>query len=327
MDLANMPITLDKQKALEIYELMKLIRVFEEECSSQYMRGLIRGFLHLYIGEEGVAVGSITTLGQGDYIVSHYRDHGHALARKMDPNAIMAELMGKSTGVSGGRGGSMHLFDVSKGFMGGYAIVGGQLPIAVGLATSLDYLSNDRVVMCFLGDGAVNEGYFHESLNLASLWKLPVIFILENNLYGMGSHIDRTHATGHNLYLSADEYNIPATQIDGMDVVAVMETVQSAVERTRSGSGPLLIEANTYRFVGHSMADPGNYRNAIELDNWKKKDPLNQFVDYALSQNIFGPDDIAVIDERVKQTVQDAVEFGEQSPEPEVESMYRDIYE
>jgi pyruvate dehydrogenase E1 component alpha subunit len=327
MDLANMPITLDRQKALEIYELMKLIRVFEEECSSQYMRGLISGFLHLYIGEEGVAVGSITALDQGDYIVSHYRDHGHALARKMDPNAIMAELMGKSTGVSGGRGGSMHLFDATKGFMGGYAIVGGQLPIAVGLATSLDYLSNDRVVMCFLGDGAVNEGYFHESLNLASLWKLPVIFILENNLYGMGSHIDRTHATGHNLYLSADEYNIPATQIDGMDVVAVMETVQSAVERTRSGSGPILIEANTYRFVGHSMADPGNYRNAIELDNWKKKDPLNQFIDYALSQNIFGPDDIAVIDERVKQTVQDAVEFGEQSPEPEVESMYRDIYE
>lgn len=327
MDLINMPIKLDKQKALETYELMKLIRVFEQECSSQYMRGLIRGFLHLYIGEEGVAVGAITTLGKGDYIVSHYRDHGHALARKMDPNAIMAELMGKSTGVSGGRGGSMHLFDASKGFMGGYAIVGGQLPIAVGLATSLDYLESDRVVMCFLGDGAVNEGYFHESLNLASLWKLPVIFILENNLYGMGSHIDRTHATGHNLYLSADEYNIPATQIDGMDVVSVMETVQSAVDRTRSGSGPMLIEANTYRFVGHSMADPGTYRNAIELDNWKKKDPINQFIDYALTQNIFGPDDIAVIDERIKQSVQDAVEFGEQSPEPEVESMYRDIYE
>ena len=326
MGRVHMPITLDKQKALETYELMKLIRLFEEECASQYMRGLIRGFLHLYIGEEAVAVGTISSLNEDDYIVSHYRDHGHALARKLDPNGIMAELMGKSTGVSGGRGGSMHLFDVSKGFMGGYAIVGGQLPIAVGLATSIDYLSEDRVVMCFFGDGAVNEGYFHEALNLASLWKLPVVFILENNLYGMGSHIDRTHATGHNLYLSADEYNIPATQIDGMDVLAVIETAQSSIERTRSGGGPVLIEANTYRFVGHSMADPGNYRNVLEINNWKDKDPINQFIDYSLSQNLFGPDDIAVIDERVKQVVRDAVEFAEQSEDPEVESMYREIH-
>ena len=321
-----MPITMDKQKALETYELMTLIRVFEEECASQYMRGLIRGFLHLYIGEEAVAVGAISSLNEDDYIVSHYRDHGHALARKLDPNGIMAELMGKSTGVSGGRGGSMHLFDVSKGFMGGYAIVGGQLPIAVGLATSIDYLSEDRVVMCFLGDGAVNEGYFHEALNLASLWKLPVVFILENNLYGMGSHIDRTHATGHNLYLSADEYNIPATQINGMDVLAVMETAQSSIERTRSGGGPVLIEANTYRFVGHSMADPGNYRNVLEIEEWKTKDPISKFVEHALSQNFFGPDDIAVIDESVKQVVRDAVEFAEQSEDPEVESMYREIH-
>ena len=321
-----MPITLDKQKTLETYELMKLIRLFEEECASQYMRGLIRGFLHLYIGEEAVAVGAISSLNEDDYIVSHYRDHGHALARKLDPNGIMAELMGKSTGVSGGRGGSMHLFDVSKGFMGGYAIVGGQLPIAVGLATSIDYLSEDRVVMCFFGDGAVNEGYFHEALNLASLWKLPVVFVLENNLYGMGSHIDRTHATGHNLYLSADEYNIPATQIDGMDVLAVMETAQPLIERTRSGGGPVLIEANTYRFVGHSMADPGNYRNILEIEEWKTKDPISKFVEHALSQNIFGLDDIAVIDESVKQVVRDAVEFAEQSEDPEVESMYREIH-
>ena len=322
-----MPISLDKQNALDIYELLTLIRHFEEECSTQYMQGFIRGFLHLYIGEEAVAVGTISELDEDDYIVSHYRDHGHALARKMDPKAIMAELMGKSTGVSGGRGGSMHLFDVSKGFMGGYAIVGGQLPIAVGIGTAIDYQNNGKVVMCFLGDGAVNEGYFHESLNLASLWKLPVIFILENNLYGMGSHIDKTHATGHNLYLSADEYGIPAVQVDGMDVLKVISTTRSAIERTRSGAGPTLIEANTYRFVGHSMADPQTYRNIKELGDWKTRDPINRFVNYSLSQNIFGPDDIAVVDERVKETIKDAVEFAKQSQEPEIESMYRDVYE
>jgi len=321
-----MSMNLDKPKALEIYESLTLIRRFEEECSAQYMQGFIRGFLHLYIGEEGVAVGAISGLAEDDYVVSHYRDHGHALARKLEPKSIMAELMGKSTGVSGGRGGSMHLFDVSKGFMGGYAIVGGQLPIAVGIGTAIEYQNNGRVVMCFFGDGAVNEGSFHEALNLASLWKLPIIFILENNLYGMGSHIDKTHATGHNLYLSADEYDIPAVQVDGMNVLKVMETARSAIERTRSGRGPTLIEANTYRFVGHSMADPGNYRNPKELAEWKTKDPITHFVNYALSQNIFGPDDIAVIDERVKEIVQDTVEFAKQSPEPEIESMHRDIY-
>jgi len=321
-----LPVTLDKQNALDIYELMCLIRAFEEECASQYMRGTIRGFLHLYIGQEGVAAGAISALQDDDYVITHYRDHGHAIARKLDINAIMAELMGKSTGVSGGRGGSMHLFDVSKGFMGGYAIVGGQLPIAVGLAIAIDYCDEKKVTMCFLGDGAVNEGYFHESLNLASLWKLPIVFILENNLYGMGSHIDKTHATGHNLYLAADEYNIPAAQIDGMDVVSVLETVESAVDRTRSGAGPILIEAKTYRFSGHSMSDPGNYRNVTEINEWKQKDPIAQFLNYALSQNIFGPNDIASIDESVKQAIQDAVEFAQQSEEPEIESLYRNIY-
>ena len=197
---------LDKQESADLYETMLLIRRFEEQSSTLYMQGKIRGFLHLYIGEEAIASGAISVLRNDDYIVTHYRDHGHALARGLDPNGIMAELMGKATGCSGGKGGSMHLFDVSKGFMGGYAIVAGQLPIAVGIAMAIKYRREDRVVLCFFGDGAVNEGAFHESLNLASIWKLPILFFLENNLYGMGSHVERTHSNGKNIYLSADAY-------------------------------------------------------------------------------------------------------------------------
>ena len=199
---------LDKQESADLYEKMLLIRRFEEQSSTLYMQGKIRGFLHLYIGEEAIASGAISVLRNDDYIVTHYRDHGHALARGLDPNGIMAELMGKATGCSGGKGGSMHLFDVSKGFMGGYAIVAGQLPIAVGIAMAIKYRREDRVVLCFFGDGAVNEGAFHESLNLASIWKLPILFFLENNLYGMGSHVERTHSNGKNIYLIKFPYII-----------------------------------------------------------------------------------------------------------------------
>ena len=191
---------LDKGRVVSLYEQMLLIRRFEEESARQYMQGKIRGFLHLYIGEEAIAVGAISALREDDYVVSHYRDHGHAIARGLDPSAIMAELMGKVTGTSGGKGGSMHLFDVSKGFMGGHAIVGGHLPLATGLALAIKYRREERAVLCFFGDGAVNEGEFHESLNLASIWKLPVLFFLENNLYGMGTHVERTRAGGKDIY-------------------------------------------------------------------------------------------------------------------------------
>ena len=220
------------------------------------MQSLIRGFLHLYIGEEAVAVGAISTLGPQDYVITHYRDHGHALARGVDPKAAMAELCGKATGTSGGKGGSMHLFDAELHFMGGHAIVGGQLPIATGLALAIKQQGGDGAAMCFFGDGAVNEGEFHESLNLASLWKLPVIFVLENNLYGMGSHVDKTHAAGRDIYSSAEYYKIPAVQIDGMDLMAVREATEEALKRVRSGGGPVFIEAMTYRFRGHFNGRP-----------------------------------------------------------------------
>ena len=220
----------------------------------------------------------------------------------------------------------MHLFDPARGFMGGYAIVGGQLPIAVGLGMAVSHLRQDRVVICFFGDGAVNEGVFHESLNLAALWKLPVIFMLENNLYGMGSHIDRTHAAGRDLYLAADAYNIPAAQIDGMDVVAVRESAEEAVRRVRAGDGPVFLEAITYRFRGHSMADPVQYRDNQEVDEWRSKDPISQFVDFALTEGLFGPEDIAEVQEQTKLVVEQAVTFGMESEEPTIESMYGHVY-
>ena len=211
---------MEKGEAADLYRLMLLIRKFEDASGRLYMQGEIGGFLHLYTGQEAVAVGAISTLRADDYVIGHYRDHGHALARGMDPSVVMAELNGKATGSSSGKAGSMHLFDASRNFMGGHAIVGAQLPIAAGLALAVKYRAEDRAVLCFFGDGAVNQGEYHESLNLAALWKLPILFLLENNLYGMGSHIDCTHAAGRDIYLTAENYKIPAAQIDGMDLVA-----------------------------------------------------------------------------------------------------------
>ena len=317
---------IDRVAARELYRQMFLIRSFEEECGVQYVQGRIRGFLHLYIGEEAVGVGAISVLNDDDYVVSHYRDHGHALAKGLDPSAVMAELMGKAAGVSGGRGGSMHLFDVSRCFMGGYAIVGGQLPVATGLGLAISHLRQDRAVMCFLGDGAVNQGVFHESMNLASLWKLPVIFMLENNLYGMGTHIDRTHAAGRDLYTAADSYNIPAMQVDGMDVVLVREAAAEAVRRVRTGEGPVFLEAITYRYRGHSMADPVQYRDNEEVERWRVKDPISSFVDYAVANNLLGPQDLAELQDQVQKQVAEAVRFALGAKEPTIESMYGQVY-
>ena len=317
---------IDRAVARELYRQMYLIRCFEEECGVQYVQGRIRGFLHLYIGEEAVGVGAISVLNDDDYVVSHYRDHGHALAKGLDPSAVMAELMGKAAGVSGGRGGSMHLFDVSRCFMGGYAIVGGQLPVATGLGLAISHLRQDRAVLCFLGDGAVNQGIFHESMNLASLWKLPVIFMLENNLYGMGSHIDRTHAAGRDLYTAADSYNIPAMQVDGMDVVLVREAAAEAVRRVRAGEGPVFLEAITYRYRGHSMADPVQYRDNEEVERWRAKDPISSFVDYAVANNLLGPQDLAELQDQVQGEVAEAVRFALEAKEPTIESMFGQVY-
>ena len=319
-------LNLEKEQAVEFYRQMLLIRRFEEASSRMYMQGKIRGFLHLYIGQEAVAVGTIPALNPDDYIVSHYRDHGHALARGMDPNVVMAELYGKATGSSGGKGGSMHLFDSTRNFMGGYAIVGGQLPIAVGLALAIKYREENRVVMCFFGDGAVNQGEFHESLNLASIWKLPVLFFLENNLYGMGTHVDRTHAGGRDIYLAAEPYKIPAAQIDGMDLVAVREATTEALARIRDGSGPIFLEAMTYRFRGHSLADPEQYREQTEVTEWRSSDPIERFKDLALGDGLLAEVEIDEISEEVEGAVKEAVQFAEDSPDPELDTIYDNVY-
>jgi len=321
-----MTMSIDNSEAFELYGQMLLIRRFEEECARQYMQGKVRGFLHLYIGQEAVAVGAIQTLREDDYVVSHYRDHGHALARGMDPRVIMAELMGKVTGCSGGKGGSMHLYDATRGFMGGYAIVGGQIPVAVGLGLSVKYRREDRAVLCFFGDGAVNQGEFHESMNLASLWKLPVLFYLENNEYGMGTHVERTHAGGRDMYRIADSYKIPAAQIDGMSVLGVREATEDALNRVRDQDGPVFIEAKTYRYRGHSMADPTSYRESSEVEQWRGRDPIDSFKEWSIEKGLLDDDDISRIEEQVATILREAVRFGEESTEPDMGTLYSNVY-
>ena len=317
---------IDRDLVGGFYRQMQLIRRFEEAGARLYMQGAIRGFLHLYVGQEAIAVGAISTLGPDDYVISHYRDHGHALARGMDPKVVMAELCGKATGSSGGRGGSMHLYDANLRFMGGHAIVAAQLPIAVGLALASQYRAEDSVVLCFFGDGAVNEGEFHESLNLASLWKLPVLFFLENNLYGMGSHIDQTHAAGRDIYTAAEYYKIPAVQIDGMDLMAVRESTMEALTQVRSGTGPVFLEAMTYRYRGHSMADPEAYRETSELDEWRANDPIERFKTFALAEALISEEELAEIEKDAADAIDEAVTFAQESPDPEMGSLYDNVY-
>ena len=319
--------TLDKTLIADLYRQMQLIRAFEERCNVEYQRQNIKGFLHLYVGEEAVAVGAISTLREDDYVITSYRDHGHALARGMEPNVVMAELFGKVNGSSGGKGGSMHLFDVSRGFMGGHAIVAGQLPLAVGLALAAKIRKEDRVVMCFFGDGAVAEGEFHESLNFASLWKLPVVFLLENNLYGMGTQVERARAGGRDIFNAAEAYSIPALQINGQDVLEVREAASEAIQKVRSGEGPAFVEAMTYRFRGHSVADPQAYRERVEVDEWRSQnDPINNFRSTILAQDIIEETELEGIDKQVAEVVDEAVRFADESPEPSIDSLFDNVY-
>ena len=316
-----------KEEIPAFYKNMLLIRRFEEQCGRLYMEQKIKGFLHLYIGEEAIATGAISGLRDDDYIITHYRDHGHALARGLDVGAVMAELMGKATGCSGGKGGSMHLFDVSKGFMGGHAIVGAHLPIAVGLAFAIKQQKRDSVVLCFFGDGAVNQGEFHEAMNLSSVWNLPVLFVLENNLYGMGSHVSRTHAAGSDMYKIAESYNMGTLQVDGMDVIEVRHHVDKALEHLRKGEGPLFLEAKTYRFRGHSMADPSAYRESSEVVKWQEKDPIDNLAKLAIQYDIFKESDLEKIDKEIQETVDDAIAFADESDEPDMADLHNNIYE
>ena len=317
---------MNKEDYLNLYRKMYLIRLFEESCGENYSKGFIRGFLHLYIGQEAVAVGSIDTLQEKDYIVTHYRDHGHAIARGLSTNGLMAELFGKETGVSKGKGGSMHLFDAEKNFMGGHAIVGAQMPLSAGFALASQYRQEDSVTVVYFGDGATNQGTFHETMNLASVWKLPMIFFLENNFYGMGTSVERIRTNGKSFSNLAEGYGIPSTIVDGMDVLAVKETTNEVVQKVRNGNGPALIEATTFRFQGHSMADPAKYRESSEVDEWKKKDPVEAFPNYILSKKIATQEEIDEIKKSVSEEMVSAVKFATDSNEPDLNSLGKDVY-
>ena len=317
---------MNKEDYLNLYKKMYLIRLFEESCGENYSKGFIRGFLHLYIGQEAVAVGSIDSLQEKDYIVTHYRDHGHAIARGLSTSGLMAELFGKETGVSKGKGGSMHLFDAEKNFMGGHAIVGAQMPLSAGFALASQYRKEDSVTVVYFGDGATNQGTFHETMNLASVWKLPMVFFLENNFYGMGTSVERIRTNGKSFSNLAEGYGIPSAVVDGMDVLAVKETTKEVVDKVRNGNGPALIEATTFRFQGHSMADPAKYRESSEVDEWKKKDPVESFPNYILSKNIASQAEIDEVKKMVIDEMASAVKFATESNEPDLNSLDKDVY-
>jgi pyruvate dehydrogenase E1 component alpha subunit len=310
-----------------LLEQMLLIRRFEEKAAELYTLGKVGGFCHLYIGQEAVAVGALSTIGPDDYIFTSYREHGHALVRGMDPGEVMAELCGKQGGVSKGKGGSMHLFDKRLGFLGGHAIVGGQIPLATGTAFAAKYLKQPRVTLCFFGEAAVNIGSFHESLNLAALWKLPVVFICENNRFGMGTPIERASAL-YDLSQKACAYNMARGWVDGMDVLAVRELLEDAVERARKESAPTLIEARTYRFMGHSMSDPshGHYRTKSEVEEQRRHDPIRQFTHALESIGLINQEALDELDQKVRDIVEEAVAYAERSPEPEPQELYTDVY-
>jgi pyruvate dehydrogenase E1 component subunit alpha len=314
-----------RDHALAILREMLRIRRFEEKCAELYSAGKIQGFLHLYIGEEAVAVGTIPILTPEDNIVATYREHGHALVRGLPAGVAMAEMFGKANGCCRGRGGSMHLFDVSRRFYGGSAIVGGGLPLAVGLALADKLQARPNVTMCIFGDGAVAEGAFHESLNLAALWKLPVLFLCENNLYAMGTHIAR-HQAQTDIPRKAAAYGLPGGSVDGMDVLAVEAATQEAMEAVRQENGPYLLEARTYRFRAHSMYDPELYRSKEEVEHWKKQDPVTTFVVRMRSWGFLSDRDLADLETRVAAEIAEAVAFAEAGPWEAVDDLTKDVY-
>jgi len=306
---------------------MALIRRFEEKAAEMYALGKIGGFLHLYIGQEAVAVGATSTLRPDDYAVSSYREHGHCLAKGSDPRRVMAELFGRRDGLSKGKGGSMHLFDKSVNFLGGHGIVGAHLPLAAGAGFAINYQGGDQVVLCFFGDGAVPEGEFHEAMNLVALWKLPVIYICENNRYAMGTAIHRALAQTE-IWRFAETYGIHGEAVDGMDVLAVRECVGRVVERARRDKTPALIEARTYRFRGHSMRDPAGavYRTREEVEREKQRDPIALLTARGLKDGVLSEADVRAIEQNVADAVDEAVAFAEASPEPPASFLFTDVY-
>ena len=308
----------------EMYTKMLLIRRFEEKAGQLYGMGQIGGFCHLYIGQEAVVVGIQSAQIEGDSIVTSYRDHGHMIACDMDPKGVMAELTGRKDGYSKGKGGSMHMFSREKGFFGGHGIVAAQVPIGAGLAFSHKYNETNNVCVTYFGDGAANQGQVYESYNIASLWKLPVIFVIENNKYGMGTAVNRSSA-GENLSDRGKAYGIKSEIVDGMDVIAVRDSAIRAMEYCRSGKGPYILEMKTYRYRGHSMSDPAKYRTRDEVDKIRKNSDPIENIKELLAKNGVNEDEIKNIDSEIKVTIADAAKFSQESPEPSVEELFTDI--
>src|SRR5436190_14067587 len=320
--MADLP---DAASCYELLARMTLIRRFEEEAGRQYQRAKAGGFLHLAIGEEATIVGVAAAMRDEDYLVGTYRTHGHAIARGTEPKHVMAELFGRVDGTSGGRGGSMHIFDAENRFMGGYGVVGGNLPIAAGLALASDYKGEDAVTVCMFGDGASNAGNFGETMNLAALWSLPILFLVENNLYGMGTSVER-HSAQTDLSKKAEGYGIPGQRIDGMDVLAVREVVAEGIRLAREERRPTMLEAFTYRFRGHSAADPEVYREREEVEEWQEKDPIEGFARRCVEAGVLGEREVQEVRDKAEQAVLGAVEFADASPEPALDTLYESLY-
>ncbi len=315
----------DRQTLVDLLRQMLLIRRFEEKSAESYSLGKIGGFCHLYIGQEAVGVGAISAVRRNDYVITSYREHGQALAKGISADAVMAELYGKSGGCSRGKGGSMHLFDKSVNFLGGHAIVGGQIPLATGVAFASKYKETDQVTLCFFGEAAVNQGAFHESLNMAQLWKLPCIYICENNKYGMGTSLARSMSS-QNVAQKAREYDLASEFVDGMDVIAMRRATQRAVKRARNESLPTLIEARTYRYMGHSMSDPGKYRTRAEIEKYQERDPIKLFTATLKENKVLTDSDLSDMEAAIKEQIEQAVRFAEESPEPDPKELYTNVY-
>jgi len=316
---------MDREESLHLYRQMLLIRRFEERSAQLYVEGRIGGFLHLYIGQEAVGVGAMSLLREDDYFVTSYRDHGYALARGTDPRPLLAELCGKLSGISRGKGGSMHFYDVPSGNFGGDGIVGGHLPVAAGMGYGIRLRGTDQVVLCFFGDGAVNEGAFHEALNVSALWGLPVVYIIENNRYGMGTSLDRASSV-KDLYQRGSAYGMARHEVNGMDLLAVRKTLSEAIDIARKEKRPTLIEAETYRYRGHSMSDPGKYRTKEEVEEMMQSDPIFLWTKRLKEHERVSQKELDRIDEEVLAQIEEAVRFVEQSPDPPAESIYEDVY-
>ncbi|MEQ8243186.1 pyruvate dehydrogenase (acetyl-transferring) E1 component subunit alpha [Fulvivirga sp.] len=314
-----------KETYMEWFESMLLMRKFEEKAGQLYGQQKIKGFCHLYIGQEACVAGAVSALKKGDKYITAYRDHAHPIALGSDPKKIMAELFAKETGISKGKGGSMHMFDVENHFFGGHGIVGGQVPLGAGIAFAEKYNKTGNLCMCYMGDGAVRQGAFHEALNLAMTWKLPVIFVIENNGYAMGTSVQRTSNVTE-LYTLGKAYEMPSEAVDAMSVEEVHKSVEVAAKRARDGKGPTLLEFRTYRYKGHSMSDPAKYRTKDEVEEYKKKDPIEQVRDVILKNKYASEKDLSAIEEKVKKEVAECVKFAEESSYPDPSEAFKDVY-